>query len=185
MMIKELSLQKQNLSDMIVSAIVAVGRDRVMGKDNRIPWYLPADLKYFKATTLGHHIIMGRRTFQSIGNPLPKRTNVIITRQPFFIASSCLITHSVEEALELAYDNGEEEAFIIGGGEIYEQSIAYWDRLYLTRVEVEVPHGDTFFPDLDMNEWNCIVEDPHRAEGKNEHDYTFYIYERKTPPEHE
>jgi dihydrofolate reductase len=149
-----------------------------MGRDNDIPWYLPADLKYFKATTLNRHIIMGRKTFMSIGRPLPKRTNVIMTRQPFFFASGCVIAHSIEQALEMAYDNGEDEVFIIGGGEIYKQSMQYWDRLYLTEVDLEVKDGDTFFPDINFEEWKHTVSDPQVPDEKNEMAYTFNIYER-------
>jgi len=98
---------------MIISAIVAVANDYTIGKNNDIPWYLPADLKYFKKVTLGHHIIMGRKCYQSIGRPLPKRTNIIITRNPYFIASNCIVKHSLEDALQLAQDNNEEEVFII------------------------------------------------------------------------
>ncbi|MGK0389001.1 MAG: dihydrofolate reductase [Maribacter sp.] len=163
---------------MIVSAIVAVAKNNVMGRDNDIPWYLPADLKYFKATTLNRHIIMGRKTFMSIGRPLPKRTNVIMTRQPFFFASGCVIAHSIEQALEMAYDNGEDEVFIIGGGEIYKQSMQYWDRLYLTEVDLEVKDGDTFFPDINFEEWKHTVSDPQVPDEKNEMAYTFNIYER-------
>lgn len=163
---------------MIISAIVAVGHNNVMGRNNDIPWYLPADLKYFKKTTLNHHIVMGRKTFQSIGRPLPKRTNVIITRQPFFIASGCTTTHSVEQALQVAKDNGEEEVFIIGGGEIYKQSQPFWDKLYLTKVDVKVEDGDTFFPKIDDSEWKEIFSEYHTADEKNEMDYSFHIYER-------
>jgi dihydrofolate reductase len=163
---------------MIVSAIVAVAKNNVMGRDNDIPWYLPADLKYFKATTLNHHIIMGRKTFMSIGRPLPKRTNVVITRQPFFIASGCVIAHSIEQALEMAHDSGEDEVFIIGGGEIYKQSMQYWDRLYLTEVDLEVKDGDTFFPDINLEKWKHTISDPQVPNEKNEMHYTFNVYER-------
>lgn len=167
---------------MIVSAIVAVGENNVMGRNNDIPWYLPADLKYFKKTTLGHHIIMGRKTFQSIGRPLPKRTNVVITRQPFYIASGCVMTNSIEQALQIAADNGEEEVFIIGGGEIYKHSQAYWDKLYLTKVDVKIDDGDTFFPEVDFSEWEEIFTEQHQADEKNEMDYSFHIYNRKEKP---
>ncbi len=163
---------------MKISAIVAVAKDNVIGKDNDIPWYLPADLKYFKKTTLDHHIIMGRKSFDSIGRPLPKRTNVIVTRNPFYVASNCLVTNSVEEALSIAKENGETEAFIIGGAQIYALSQNLWDRLYLTEVDLEVD-GDVRFPKLNMDEWTLVSEDPQKAEGKNEHDYTFKIYDRK------
>ncbi len=141
---------------MIISAIVAVARNHVIGKNGEIPWYLPADLRFFKQTTLNHHVIMGRRSFESIGRPLPKRTNIVITRDPFFVGTGCLVAHSLEEALAMARDNGETEAFIIGGGEIYRQSIHYWDRLYLTRVDATIEGGDAFFPVIDIDDWEIV-----------------------------
>lgn len=164
---------------MIISTIVAVAKDHVIGKDNDIPWYLPADLKYFKKRTLHHHIIMGRKCFESIGRALPKRTNIIVTRNPFFIASNCLVVSSVEEALTIAEDNGETEAFIIGGGQIYELTQKYWDKVYLTEVDLEVEDGEIFFPRLDMEEWKLVSEEAHQADEKNEHDYIFKVLERK------
>lgn len=164
--------------EMLVSAIAAVGHNGVIGHNNQIPWYLPADLKYFKRTTLNHFVIMGRRSFESIGRPLPNRTNVVITRDPFFIASGCLVVQSVEQALELAWDAEETEAFIIGGGEIYRQSLPFWDRIYLTEVDIAVP-GDTFFPDPDWEEWNLVSEEPHIPDEKNEFAWTFKVFERK------
>ncbi len=169
---------------MIISAIVAVAKNNVIGRDNDIPWYLPSDLKYFKKMTLDHHIIMGRKSFESIGRPLPKRTNIIITRNPFFIASNCLVTNSVEEALAIAQDNGETEAFIIGGAQIYDLSKQYWDRLYLTEVDLEV-EGDVRFPDFDMTEWTLTSESPQKADEKNEVDYNFKIYEKKPSSAHD
>ncbi|MBK6932100.1 MAG: dihydrofolate reductase [Saprospirales bacterium] len=165
---------------MIVSAIVAVATNGVIGIDNQIPWHLPADLAYFKRTTLGHHILMGRNSFSSIGRPLPKRTNVVITRDPFFTAEGVLVAHSVEEALGLAYDNGETEAFIIGGGAIYRESMELWDRLYLTEVDA-APQGDVLFPELDPFEWREIWRETHAADEKNEFGYTFRVLERIQP----
>ncbi len=162
---------------MNISCIVATAHDRVIGKENRIPWYLPADLKYFKKITLGHHIIMGRNCYESIGRPLPKRTNIIITRDPYYIVSNCLIAHSIHEALELAYDNGEEEAMIIGGGTIYDQTQDLWDKIYLTEVDVKVD-GDVFFPPVNLEKWTLISEEHHKADKKNEYDYTFKVYQR-------
>jgi len=162
---------------MIVSAIVATADNNVIGKDNDIPWYLPADLKYFKKTTLNHHIIMGRKSFESIGRPLPKRTNIVISRNPYFIATNCIKASSVEEALTIAHDNGEEEAFIIGGGQIYELSKAYWDRVYLTEVHAKV-NGDIYFPPLLEENWRLISEEAHQADEKNEYDFTFKVLER-------
>lgn len=163
---------------MLVSAIVAVARNGVIGKDNQIPWYLPADLAYFKRTTLGHHILMGRNSFRSIGRPLPKRTNVVITRDPFFSADGVLAAHSLEEALGLAYDRGETEAFIIGGGSIYRDSRQLWDRLYLTEVDL-APEGDVFFPAIDPAAWREIWREAHEPDERNTCAYTFRILERR------
>lgn len=162
---------------MIISCIVATAHNNVIGKDNDIPWYLPADLKYFKKITSGHHIIMGRKCYASIGKPLPKRTNVIITRDPFFISSNCIVAHSIPEALERAYDNGEKEAFIIGGGTIYDQTKELWDRLYLTEVDLTV-EGDVYFPEIDKGKWNTLSEEYHLADDKNKFDYTFKVLEK-------
>jgi dihydrofolate reductase len=162
---------------MLVSAIVAVAQNGVIGKDNEIPWYLPADLGYFKRTTMGHHIIMGRNSFRSIGRPLPKRTNVVVTRDPFFTAEGIWTAHSVEEALGIAFDNGETEAFIIGGGAIYRESMDLWDKLYLTEVDA-APEGDVFFPEIDLAEWQETWREEHVADEKNEYAYTFRVLER-------
>ncbi|MDX1940439.1 MAG: dihydrofolate reductase [Saprospiraceae bacterium] len=164
---------------MIVSAIVAVSKNNVIGRDNDIPWHLSGDMKFFKRTTIDHHVIMGRKTFRSMKRPLPKRTNIVITRDPYFIASGCLIARSVEEALEIAYDNEETEAFIIGGGEIYALSLSYWDKIYLTEVNVEIPDGEVFFPKLDLKEWRLLSSEKHLADEQNDHDYTIKILERK------
>lgn len=162
---------------MKVSCIVATAKNNVIGKDNQIPWYLPADLKYFKKVTTGHHIIMGRNCFESIGRALPKRTNVIITRDIFYAVSNCLVTHSISEALSIAEQNGEDEAFIIGGGQIYEQTTKLWDKLYLTEVNLEV-EGDVYFPQLDMTEWNLTSKQSGLKDEKNTHDYTFLQYDK-------
>jgi len=163
---------------MNISCVVAVANNNVIGKDNDIPWYLPADLKHFKKTTLNHHILMGRNCYESIGKPLPKRTNVIITRDPYFIASNCLIAHSIDEALEIAYDNEEQEVMIIGGGTIYDQTKDLWDKLYITEIDLNVD-GDIFFPQLDYTKWNLTSEEAHLPDDKNEHPYVFKVYERK------
>lgn len=162
---------------MIISAIVARSANNVIGRDNGIPWYLSGDLKFFKAKTTGHHIIMGRNCFESIGRPLPKRTNIIVTRNPFYIVSGCVVVHAVEEALDFARDNDEEEVFIIGGGEIYHQTADLWDRLYLTEVEAEIA-GDVFFTDIHAGEWQEIFSESHPADEKNDFPYTFKILER-------
>jgi dihydrofolate reductase len=163
---------------MLISAIVATATNNVIGKNNEIPWYLPADLRYFKEKTLGHHILMGRNSYESIGRPLPKRTNVIITRNPYYIVSGCVVVHSIEEGLTLAAENGETEVFIIGGGEIYRQAMDYCDRIYLTTVNTEV-EGTVFFPILDETIWKLVEENPQKADEKNEFDYCFKVFERR------
>lgn len=163
---------------MIVSCIVAVAKNNVIGRDNDIPWYLPADLKYFKKITTGHPIIMGRNCYNSIGKPLPNRTNIIITRDLYFISSNCLIARNIKEALEMAYDTGAEECFIIGGGQIYEQTAEMWDKLYLTEVDLDTS-GDVFFPEIDMTEWVLLSEDKNAPDEKNEFAYTFKIFDKK------
>jgi len=162
---------------MKTSCIVAIGHNNVIGHENKIPWYLPADLKYFKACTTGHHVIMGKNCYLSIGKPLPNRTNIIITRDPFFISTGCVVVHSIKEALQVALENGEEEVFIIGGGQIYDQTAELWDKLYLTEVEVKA-EGDVFFPTINLDEWQIISEKKCLAEEKNEYNYTFKILER-------
>lgn len=162
---------------MLVSAIVAVAKNNVIGKDNQIPWYLPADLAWFKRCTLNHHVIMGRNSFRSIGRPLPKRTNIVITRDPFFVAEGVVIARDLEEALGIAFDNGETEAFIIGGGIIYRESQELWDKLYLTEVALET-EGDVFFPEIDFAEWQETFREAHLPDEKNEHAFTFRILEK-------
>lgn len=163
---------------MIISTIVASARNNVIGKDNDIPWYLPADLKYFKKQTLGHHILMGRKCFESIGKPLPKRTNIVLTRNPYFIASNCLVVHTIEEAIDIASANDEEELFIIGGGQVYEMTMHLWDRIYMTDVDLYV-EGDVYFPTIDLREWELKSQQDCLPDEKNEYPYSFKIYERK------
>lgn len=162
---------------MQISAIVAVANNNVIGNENQIPWYLPADLAYFKRTTLGHPVIMGRNTYHSIGRPLPKRTNIVITRDPFFRGDGIVVAHTINEALEMAYDTGAEQAFIIGGGQIYAQSVELWDKVYITEVAVDVP-GEVHFPALDNAQWREVSREAHTADEKNEYDYVFRVLEK-------
>jgi dihydrofolate reductase len=163
---------------MIISILVAYSKNRVIGRDNSIPWYLPADLRWFKEKTLGHHVIMGRNTYESIGRPLPKRTNIIITRDLFYAVSGCVVAHSLAEALELAAANGETEAFVIGGGQIYRQALPICDRLYLTEVDVEL-EGMVHFPEVDKRQWEEIFSEPHPADDRHQYPFIFKILERK------
>ena len=162
---------------MTISAIVAISKNRAIGKDNQIPWYLPADLKYFKKKTSGHHLLMGRKSFLSIGRPLPNRINMVLTRDPFFVASGITTVHSIEEGIQLAKEAGEEELFIIGGGEIYRQCLPLTEKIYLTEVDVEVD-GDTFFPELPEDEWALMSQDPQSPDEKNKFSYNFKVYRR-------
>lgn len=164
---------------MLVSAIVATDQNGIIGDQGKIPWHLPSDLKYFKRKTLHHHLIMGRKTFDSIGRPLPQRHTIILTRDPYYAVTGAQVAHHIPEALSLAYDAGEEEAFIAGGGEIYTQSIDLWDRVYLTRVDTTV-EGDTRFPELDPTRWHCISEQEGRVDEKNKFVHRFLVYARKS-----
>jgi len=163
---------------MLISAIVATDQNGLIGDQGQIPWHLPADLKFFKRTTLHHHLIMGRKTFASIGRPLPRRHTIILTRDPYFAVSGAQVAHHIPEALSLAYEAGETEAFIGGGGEIYKQSMDLWDRVYLTRVGTQAS-GDTYFPTLPPTDWVCTSERPGTVDEKNKLPHTFFIYERR------
>lgn len=164
---------------MIVSAIAAMSSNRVIGRDGDLPFRQSTDMKFFKSTTMGHHVIMGRSNFASMNyRPLKGRVNIVLTRNPFFITSSALVMHSIEEALAFARKAGEKEAFIIGGGEIYKQSLPLLDKIYLTEVICEIP-GDTYFPELDMNEWTLASSESHEADERNEYPMRFDVFLRK------
>jgi dihydrofolate reductase len=163
---------------MRVSAIVAVASNGVIGDGHDIPWRLSDDLKLFKKITTGHHIIMGRKTYDSIGRPLPNRVNIVVTRDVFFTANGVLTAHSLEQALEIAWDARETEAFIIGGGEIYQQSMSYWDRIYLTEVNC-APDASVYFPPIKPEEWTTLESSAFPANEKNEYAFTFTILDRK------
>src|SRR3990167_1430233 len=160
----------------MVSFIVAVTENGVIGKNNVVPWYLPADLAHFKQTTMGHPIIMGRKTHESIGKSLPGRYNVVITRQENYkAADGCVVVHSLDEALALPKVKAAAEVFIIGGAEIYKQSLPLADRIYLTRVLTKI-EGDKFFS-FDESKWREISREEHKADDKNKFSYTFTVFE--------
>ncbi len=159
---------------MIISLLVAMDERDGIGQDNRLPWHLSTDLKRFKALTMGHHILMGRKTYESIGRPLPGRVNVIITRSPDYQAEGCLIAHSLREALSLAELAGESEAFVIGGGQIFAQALPLADRIYLTRVHT-LSEADVFFPEFDLKEWSIQATSEVLADDKNQFSSTYMV----------
>jgi dihydrofolate reductase len=158
----------------IISLIVAMDRQRGIGAGNKLPWRLSADLKKFRELTLGHHIIVGRKTFESIGQPLPGRQTIIVTRDASYQAAGCYVVHSVEEAIALAKARAESEVFICGGAEIYAQSVGLADRLYLTLVETEVT-ADAFFPAWEASAWTEAEATHHEADEKNQYPFTFKL----------
>lgn len=164
---------------MQLSAIVATDRLGTIGKDGEIPWYLPADLKYFKRITSGHPVIMGRKTFRSIGRPLPNRTNIVLTRDPFFTATGTVVVHSLREALGHPAVTEAEESFIVGGGELYRAALPLTTTVYRTIVDAEVEDGDAFFPALPADEWREVWSEAFRPDGKNEIAFRFSRLVRK------
>ena len=138
-------------------------------------WHLPEDLKFFKRVTSGHSIIMGRKTYESIGRPLPNRRNIVISRQNL-VMEGCEVVPSLDKALEITA--AEEEVFIVGGGQIYVESMERCDRLYLTRVHTRIEDADTFFPGINPENWKILSEEHHSADEKHAYDYTFLIMER-------
>lgn len=160
----------------MISIIVAMSENRVIGKDNKLIWHLPADLKRFKQLTMGHHVIMGRKTFESIGRVLPGRTFIIVTRQKDFQFPGCLVADSIEKAIELC--KNDAESFIIGGAQIYNQALPLADKIYLTQIHQSF-EGDVFFPEINKEEWNITLQENHKADEKNLYAYSFVDYERK------
>jgi dihydrofolate reductase len=167
---------------MRISIIAALSSNNVIGRDNDLPWHLSTDLKRLKALTMGHHMIMGRKTYDSVGRPLPGRTIVVITRDPSFAAEGVKIVHSLEDAIQVAA--GDDEPFIAGGAQIFEQAIHRADRMYLTRVHAEI-EGDTFFPDFDdVSEWQLTDAEHFDADEKNDYPYSFLTYDRASDAGH-
>jgi len=158
-----------------VSAVVAVSLNNAIGKDNQLLWHLPADLKHFKQITSGHTVIMGRKTYESIGKPLPNRRNIVITRQTIHI-EGCEVASSVEAALALCAN--EQEVFIVGGAEIYKLALPLTDRIYLTIVKKEF-EADVFFPELNQSEWLETSVEEYQADEKNPIPYSFITLERR------
>jgi dihydrofolate reductase len=163
---------------MIISLIAAITENRVIGKNNDLPWHLPDDMKFFMETTKGHHVIMGRKNYDSLPakfKPLPNRHNIVITRQKNLDAPGCDVVNSLEAALEIAKKNGEAEVFIIGGAEIFAQSIHFADRLYITEIKT-VMEGDTYFPSINQDKWKEISRTPHASDARHAYAFDFVTY---------
>jgi len=159
----------------MISIIVAMAKNGVIGHNNTLPWRLPADLKYFRDITMGHTIVMGRRNYEDIGKALPGRRNIVITRNKDFLASGCEITHSIGEALDTV--KGEAETFIIGGAEIYKSFLPLAGKLYVTRIDAEV-EGNTTFPEYDSGQWLLESEEKHETDKNNSLPFRFCVYHR-------
>ena len=162
---------------MTISHLVAASENNVIGKDNHLPWHLPNDFKYFKNKTWGMPVIMGRNTYESLDKPLPGRFNIVITAKQDWKRNDVIVAHSIDEAIGKARETDCKEIFIIGGGEIFKQSIGIINKIYLTRVHTTV-EGDTFYPEIDKTEWKLISEDLHSADEKHAFAYTFQTWEK-------
>ncbi len=160
----------------MISFIVAMDKNGVIGKDNKLPWHLPADLKFFKNTTMGHGIVMGRKTYESIGKPLPGRENIILTRDYSYKADGCIVFHSVEDILHYAEDKNVE-TFITGGEEVFKLFIPSVDKLYVTKIDHEF-EGDTFFPSLNWADFTLVSSEQGIQDEKNRYNYKFEVYEK-------
>jgi dihydrofolate reductase len=162
-----------------LALIAALTRNRVIGRDNRLPWHLPADLRFFKQTTMGKPLLMGRRTWESIGRPLPGRRMIVLSRDPAYHAPGCAVARSLDEALEIA---GEvPEIMVIGGASLYEHTFPLAEHLYLTRVEAEIP-GDAWFPEWNEREWRLVWEEVHPVDADHSWPYRFQRWERVRVP---
>ncbi len=166
---------------MKVSLVAAVAANGVIGKDNDLPWRLPDDMKFFMGKTKGHHVILGRKNYESLPakfKPLPERTNIVVTRQKDYEADGCIVVHRFEDALAYAKKNGEHEVMVVGGSDIYKLSLPFADYLYLTEVQAAVD-GDVYFPKFDRAVWQEISRKHHPADERHKFAFDFVVYERK------
>lgn len=163
---------------MKISIIVALEQTNAIGKDNKLLWRLKKDMQWFKNHTSGHCILMGRKTYESLGKPLPNRTNIVITKNSSASNEDVIFLNSIEEGINYAKSQGERELFIIGGGNIYEQTLDIADSLYITLVDCEL-EGDTYFPDINFNDYTSIFEEYHDADEQNQYPFSFLILNKK------
>jgi dihydrofolate reductase len=164
-----------------ISVVAATGENRVIGSKGKIPWRLPADLKRFKELTMGHPVLMGRKTFESIGKPLPGRINIVITSDPRYKAEGCIVVHSFPDALRAAENKlagDSSEVFVIGGAQVYATALPRAQTIYLTKVHGAFK-GDAFFPEFSESEWHLVRSEPHEKDEKNPFAYDFLTYERE------
>lgn len=161
----------------MISFIFAMDRNRLIGKDNDLPWHLPRDLKYFKDVTSGHTVIMGRKTFESIGKPLPNRRNVVVTTNGELDLPGARNAHSADEAVRFAKESGEE-CFVIGGSTLYTELLPYADKLYMTKID-EAFEGDRYFPEFSEDEWEIVSRQKGVKDEENPYNYEFLVYQRK------
>ncbi len=167
---------------MSVNSIVACSKNNAIGRENQIPWYLPADLKYFKKITTGHIIIMGRKTYESIGRALPKRINIVISRnKDFKVEDGVLLFSSFLDAVDYALKLTEREIFVIGGGEVYRQALSVSHKIYYTEVDTEITDATVFFPELVDSEWKLLSEEKYEKDENNPFDYNFKVFIRTNP----
>jgi dihydrofolate reductase len=163
---------------LIISLIAAMDEQAGIGKNSQLPWHLASDLKRFKQLTMGHHIVMGRKTYETIGRSLPGRSMIVVTHQPNYQPKDCLVAHSVDQAVRVAKEASEDELFIIGGGDIFNQVINQADKIYLTSVHADA-HADVFFPTFDPAEWEIIESERNIKNSKDDYFSDFIVYQRK------
>lgn len=164
---------------MILAFIVAVAENNAIGIRNTLPWYLPEDLKFFKRTTLGKPVIMGRKTYESLGKPLPGRLNIVLTHQRGMeVPDGVLLYEDVNDAIRYLEDMSCDECFIIGGGKVFESTLPLVDRLYITRVHTSIANADTFFPEIDHSHWKLVWEEYHHADEQHQYAFTFQQFDR-------
>lgn len=161
----------------MISLIAGIGKNYELGTKNALLWDMPNDMKHFRDTTRGHTVIMGQKTYESMGKPLPNRRNIVVTRNKDFQVEGVEISYSLEDTIE-SFKNSPEEVFVIGGGEIYKQSIDKADRLYITHMNATFPEADAFFPEIIPIVWNEVSHEEHKADDKHAFDYTFSTYEK-------
>ncbi|OIR61085.1 dihydrofolate reductase [Bacillus sp. FMQ74] len=170
------SFRAKRSGQRMISFIFAMDANRLIGKDNDLPWHLPNDLAYFKKVTSGHSIIMGRKTFESIGRPLPNRENIVVTSAPASEFPGCTVVSSLQDVLDIC--SGSEECFVIGGAQLYTDLFPYADRLYMTKIHHEF-EGDRHFPEFDEGDWDLVSSEQGIKDEKNPYDYEFLVYEKK------